>query len=423
MTPQTIAIIWGGAAGMMCAATILESRTGPASDRPHVLLFEKNSRLWAKVLISGGGRCNVTTGTFKRQELLQHYTRWAEFVDYAFRQFGPKKVRQRFEDHGVPLKQEADGRIFPVSDDGADIVGVFEHLFGKYEADIHFKESVQQIEPTPQWGYQLTTNQGSYQVAAIVISTWGEAYAHTGSTGDGYSFARSVGHTITPLGPSLNSFMCSETRIHACTGISFPHARLDIVGQAPTKQSGPVLLTHFGISGPHSFVLASHTAFLEISPQLPLQVLLIPDREINYEQWNKLLVQASTETPKKKLASILAVHFPKRFVEQFLWTLEQLWEKTLSELNKLERKQLAQLLGNGIPLTLIKRRPGDEFVTAGGVATDEVHPETMESLLSPWLYFVGEVLNVDGVTWWYNLQSSWATGRMAGLGITKHMLW
>ena len=126
-TTKSIAIIWWGAAGMMCAARVLEWTENPDSVDIH--LFEKNSRLGAKVIISGGGRCNVTTGTYKRKELLQHYTRGAEFLDYAFRQFGPKKVRKWFEEHGVPLKQEADGRIFPVSDNGKDIVGVFETLF------------------------------------------------------------------------------------------------------------------------------------------------------------------------------------------------------------------------------------------------------------------------------------------------------
>ena len=412
----SIAIIWWGAAGMMCAASLLEWTKD--IDKLDIHLFEKNSRLGAKVIISGWGRCNVTTWTFKRKELLQHYTRWAGFLDHAFRQFWPKKVRKRFEDHGVPLKQENDGRIFPVSDDGKDIVAVFEKLFAEHKAQIHFKEAVDSISQQNN-AFLVTTAKTTYTFDKVVIASWWEAYAHTGSTGDGYSFAREMWHTITQLWPSLNSFVCEETWIHDCSGISFPKANLQATCIDTIKQSGPVLLTHFGITWPHTFVLASHCAFTEISKEQPLHVTLKIDVNRSYERRDAYLLEQIKAHPKKRLNNILATQLPKRFVEHFLAVHGYQTNKIMADVSKTDRKHLAQLLWTWIPLTLIKRRPGDEFVTAGGVVTDEVNEKTMESKLIPWLYFVWEILNVDGITGGYNLQASWAAGYLAGKAIAQ----
>ena len=421
MPKKIISIIWWWAAWMMCAATILEWYQG--DELPIIYLFEKNNRLWAKVIISWGGRCNVTTWTFKRKELLQHYTRGAEFLDYSFREFWPKKVRAWFEDHGVPLKQEEDGRIFPISDDGKDVVKVFEELFKNHDVQLQFKEWVERVaakvyeDGSDWWWFKIETDKNTYECDFVVVATWGEAYAHTWSSWDGYAFARELWHTITQLWPSLNSFMCKDERIHACSWMSFPEARLHIPEQKQLKEFGPVLLTHFGITWPHVFVMASYSAFNEVSVENPLIVRLQPDINKWYERWNEFFLKAAKKSPMKQLINIIATEFPKRFVE---WLLVEHWlDKYLNivDLKKDQRKKLCQLLWNGIPLTLIKRRPWDEFVTAWWVVTDEVHPKTMESKITPWAYFVGEVLNVDGVTGGYNLQASWAAGRIAWEGI------
>ena len=415
MSISSIAIIWWGAAGMMVAASILESEENKKS-KPTIHLFEKNSRLGAKVIISGWGRCNVTTGTFKRKELLTYYTRGADFLDTAFRAFGPKKVRKRFEDHGVPLKQEDDWRIFPISDDGKDIVGIFENLFSAHEVQLHFKEPVANIAKH-QNGFTVKTAENTYDCTHVVIATWGEAYAHTGSTWDGYHFAREMWHTITPLGPSLNSFVCTQERVHACSGISFDHAQvcLDPIynEQRIPSSSGPVLLTHFGVTWPQTFVFASHCAFRAIHIDTPLYVILQIDTTKSYEYRNSFFQEHKSLSPKKSLINIIALLLPKRFVEHLLSEYQFPKTLTMSDLSKADIKQLTDLLVHGIPLTLTKRRPWDEFVTAWGVVTDEVDPTTMESKLAKGLYFVGEILNVDGVTGGYNLQASWAMGKLA----------
>jgi predicted Rossmann fold flavoprotein len=415
---QSVAIIGGGAAGMLVAATLAE-----ADFSGNMLLFEKNSRLWAKVIISGGGRCNVTTGLYKKQELLSKYPRGAKFLEHAIATFWPRSIRRWFEAHGVPCKEEEDHRIFPVSDDGKDIVGVFERLFIERAVDVHCKESIQQISRTTCSdgtcrGFTLISDKGSYQVDHVVLTTWGNAYAHTGSSGDGYAFARALGHTITPLGPSLNSFLTTEERLHGCSGISFPHATLKTQDEKTTT-TWPVLLTHFGLSGPATFAFSAHIPFVPITKEMPFPVLLQPDAKLTKDKRMQLFTKWATYTPKKEVGTLLRDYFTKRFTETLL-TFANIDQHTfLSNLKKEDRSRLSHLLGAWIPLTFIQRRPGDEFVTAGGISLTEVDPKTGQSLLVPGLFFAGEILDIDGYTWGYNLTSSWAMGRVVGMQIAK----
>lgn len=405
-----IAIIGGGAAGMMAAATILES------DIPcQVHLFEKNKNLGAKVIISGGGRCNVTTGLKNKTQLLKNYTRGSEFLKAALSKFPPEKVYEWFENHGVPLKTEDDLRVFPKSNDGHDVVAIFERLFEKNNAEIHLLSNVKTITKQDD-KYTVKTTKDSFEVDAVILTTGGNAYRHTGSTGDGYAFASSLGHTVTDLGPSLNSFVVKETWPKELSGISLPKAQLKYKKVAV---DGPLLLTHFGISGPVTFSLSSQIAFETISAQSTLPIKLIPDAGKKYEDWEALLLNSITKGGKKHINTYLQTFFPRRFCETILRLTGISAQKQLPDLSKKERQLLSHLLGDGMKLTLQQRRPGDEFVTAGGVSTDEINPQTMESLITPHLYFAGELMNIDGITGGYNLQASWATGKLAGSSFLK----
>lgn len=410
--PQ-IAIIGGGAAGMMAAATLLES------GKPcRVHLFEKNKGLGAKVIISGGGRCNVTTGLTNRQQLLKKYTRGSEFLKAAISKLPPQKTYEWFEAHGVPLKTEEDLRVFPVSDDGHDIVRIFENLFATIPSDLHLLTPVKSVRKEGA-KFIVTTPKEEISVDYVVITTGGSAYRHTGSTGDGYSFATALGHTITQLGPSLNSFFIQEAWPKELSGISLPNARLK---QKKTEVSGPLLFTHFGISGPVTFSFSSQIPYEPVSPQSPFTVQLIPDADKSYEDWEKILLDAAAKQSKKNVSTVLYEFFPKRFVSALLDVAKIKPDKQMSALSKDERKSLSHFLSGELTLTLVQRRPGDEFVTAGGVSTDEINPQTMESLITPGLYFAGEVMNVDGLTGGYNLQASWATGQLAAKSIVKTFL-
>jgi predicted Rossmann fold flavoprotein len=400
----TIAIIGAGAAGLMSAATILEQSTKPCS----VLLFDKNKGLGTKVLISGGGRCNVTTGIKNKQVLLTKYTRGSDFLIPALHALPPQKVLRFFEDHGVPLKTEADNRVFPASDNGHDIVGVFEKIFTDPRLTLHLTEGV--ISITKEKTFTITTHKGTYEADSVILATGGNAYRQTGSSGDGYAFAKALGHSITPLGPSLNSFLTQETWPHELKGIALENTRLTF---GKIKVEGPLLFTHFGISGPATFALSSHCTF----EKLPITITLRIDASKDFQTWDTLLKDMFERHPKKKLLSLLSEHFPKRLT-QTLITLSKVSTNTnVSELSKKERHALAHTLSDSLALTLTQRRPGDEFVTAGGIPTDEVDETSMESKITPHLFIVGELLDVDGVTGGFNLQSSWATGYVAATKI------
>ncbi len=412
---RTIAIIGGGAAGLMTAASIIESGV-----EAEIHLFEKNPILGAKVIISGGGRCNVTTGITDRKLLLTKYTRGREFIKTAIYDFPPEKVFEWFEEHGVPLKCEDDLRVFPKSDHGKDVVGVFEKLFLEKKVDLHVKNPILTVEKVD-GGFFLKAK--SYQLKAdvVVLTCGGEAYQHTGSTGDGYSFAKSCGHTVTRLGPSLSSFKTKETWPHKLSGISFEKAKLKSEdGDGSTVEAtGPFLFTHFGISGPVTFTLSSHLAFTAIDQDNPRSIRVIPNADRGEQEWEKLLKQEFTQHGARLIITILDQFFPARFAEAILELAQIPSDKKSAELSREERQKIVKLLGEGLSLTLLQRRPGDEFVTAGGIPTTEVDSKTMQSKLCPGLFFAGEILNVDGITGGFNLQWAWASGRRAGEAILR----
>lgn len=404
-----IAIIGWWAAGMMAAATIAEH-----SDH-EIHIFEKNNILWAKVIISWWWRCNITTWYFKKQDLQNKYIRGWDFLQHAMWQFWPRKMYQRVEAHGVPLKCEDDMRVFPVSNNGKDVVWMFEHIFREKKVQIHFKEWVDTLAHT-QWMFVITTNQWTYKFDKVIITTGGNAYAHTWSSGDGYDLAKPLWHTTTPLWPSLNSFLIVEERPKLLSWISFSNAKIT---HEKTEVIWPALLTHFGISWPAVFAFSSHTSFEPINKEIPLHIRFAPFAEINQEKWTTMLTKYAHTQPKKQLDTILNYHFPDRFVQGLLQHIGIIHTRNIADLTREEKATIAQTLGEGIQLTLIARRPGDEFVTAWWINTDEVNKKTMESLICPWLYFWGEVLNVDWVTWGYNLQACWSTGYAAGIAIAS----
>lgn len=417
-----IAIIGGGAAGIMAAAALIEETVGLSAEfKPEIFLFEKNLALGRKVVISGGGRCNVTTGLRDKNLLLKKYIRGADFLRHALAFFSPAKVYDWFESHGVPLKIEDDLRVFPGSNKGTDVVAVFEKMFVASSVRLHLGESVKFVRPVDA-KFQLETTKSIYEMDYVVITTGGNAYRHTGSTGDGYDFARECGHTITDLGPSLNSFETVEDWPRKLSGLSLPWVKLEAVLSGVRKQfEGPFLFTHFGVSGPAVFGISAHLAFSKISPQIPLELVLYPMAEMGLKQWDDELRLKFEAQGAAQLHNVLAELLPRRLADEMLALAGLTRDKRVSKISREERITLSKLLAGGLKLHLTNRRPGDEFVTAGGVNTGEVNNKTMQSLKHPGLYLAGEVLDVDGVTGGFNLQASWATGRLAGMSIAKSL--
>lgn len=405
---KSVAVVGAWAAWLMTVATLLEWWY-----TWNITLYEKNKEVGTKVRISGWGRCNVTTWTVQRKKLLTFYPRWSTFLDNAFRKFGPRQVRKWFEDHGVALKQEIDGRIFPVSDQWWDVVGVFKRILNQYDTfQLAISTTVEQITKGAS-SYQLQTSVWTSEYDKLVITTWWQAYAHTWSTGDGYAFARECGHTITQLGPSLNSFVTKELWHTELKWTVFEEAR---VTHAWWVADWPVLLTHFGLTWPCIFVVASQIPFVSLDTTKPYVIYLAPCAAMKTEQRTAWCKQKRLSDPKQSVRTWLSEFFTKRTCEK-LCTHYGWGDLKFTTLSKDQIKSIATTLGEWMRFELTKRRPWDEFVTAGWVVTDEVNSKTMESKLSPGLYFAWEVLNVDGVTWWYNLQASWAAWRIAWLAI------
>jgi hypothetical protein len=286
---------------------------------------------------------------------------------------------------------------------------------------IHFAEPVIDCQPVNDNQFHLTTKRAEYDVDAVVITSGGNAYRHTGSTGDGYAFAAAMGHTITKLGPSLNSFEVTEQWPKDLSGISLPNVQLTatLVDGQKCSATGPFLFTHFGVSSPATFALSAHLAFSTITPKQPLAIHIQPIASKDFNFWDKELHNLLTAHSRKQIDRVLSELLPRRFVEQVLKLVKIKHDTSGHAVTKDQRRAVAHLLAGQLQVNLIGRLSGDEFVTAGGINLDEVDSQTLESKIRPGVYFGGEVLDVDGVTGGFNLQIAWATGRLAGTSIAK----
>lgn len=409
-----IAIIGGGAAGMMCAATLLQEHAGA-----DLFLIDRNDGLGKKVIISGGGRCNVTTGIHEVKTLLKKYPRGEKFLTSAMYAFPPNAVYEWFESHGVPLKTQEDERVFPRSDDGKDIVRVFEKLFKTYGVHVLLNTSVVGVEKKEDaFLLHFKNTPIPLRVDALVLTTGGQAYRQTGSTGDGYAFATSLGHTITALAPSLNAFFTKERWTARLSGLSWTQATLTAKRPKHPQFTGPFLFTHKGISGPAVFALSSLVAFETYNTQQPLEITIDLFPAVSVEILRAKIASLIAKNPQKQFGNVLGLFIPKSLAEIAVEELTVDHMKPAAELGKKNLNRLCEWM-KGIPLSVVQRGAGDEFVTAGGVPLTEVDPRTMESKICPGLYFAGEILDVDGFTGGFNLQASWATGRLAGSSMIK----
>ena len=408
MTIKKIAIIGGGAAGMIAAAILSESHM-----KFDIYLYEKNEVLGKKVMSSGGGRCNITTGISSFTHLFSKYTRGSRFLKYAIGFFPPKKVMEWFIDHSLPLKTEKDNRVFPCSDNGKDVIKTFQSIFNKNNVHIVYNTEVTDIIKKDKT-FRLQSNNKEMSFDSIIITTGGNIHLKY----SGYILAELLGHTITPLAPSLTSFKILESQFYDLKGISL--SSIEIKFSYLKKKyciNGDMIFTHFGISGPLIFALSSQLAFQKITLEQPItiKVILLKDTVMDacFHQLQELFIQST----KKKIDNILGGLFPSRFIEVLLRLQNIHPKKRANEINKKEIRKLADTFTNGFEITLVNRMPGDEFVTAGGVSLLEVDKLTMESKIHENLYFAGEILDIDGLTGGFNLQAAWATGSVAAQSI------
>ncbi|EKD78541.1 MAG: hypothetical protein ACD_41C00330G0005 [uncultured bacterium] len=406
-----ICIVGAGAAGMMAAVSARAQN--PIAT---IVVVEKNAVLGRKVIISGGGRCNVTTGITDVRTVLTKYPRGSRFLTSAMYAFPPDQVMEWFEQHGVALKVEADNRVFPQSNNGKDVVGVFERLFRELAIAVVTQQTVIQVQ---RHGKQFAVKLQSGRIIVadkLILTTGGQAYRHTGSSGEGYQFAESLGHTITPLASSLNSFILTEAWPKTHSGLSFERVGLMVKERPQCMAEGPIVFTHQGISGPAVFVISGLVAFTTYTKSAPLLVLIdfVPNQ--TQEQLLTTISRQIEQHPKQLLKTLVHTWLPVAMVDTLMNELRIPLIQTNAATSKHARRAVVAWL-KACAVSAIGRGTGAEFVTAGGVDTKEVDARTMESRLCPGLFFAGEILDIDGYTGGFNLQASWATGRAAGSSV------
>lgn len=403
---------------MMCAATIAEEDSGA-----EVFLIEKNVILGRKVIISGGGRCNVTTGISDVVNVLKRYPRGKNFLKFAMFNFPPDKVFEWFEKHGVPLKIAPDARVFPKSNNGKDVVNVFENIFRKNGVKVLLRHNLASVKKSG-GGFELEfADKNIIKVDKLVLTTGGQAYGHTGSSGDGYSFAKNLGHTITDLAPSLNAFILKENWIKKLAGVSFKNCKLKInCADKNYEFSGDFIFTHKGVSGPAIFALSSLAAYELAMARCDAKLFIDFFPEKNYEKLKDVILWHWQKSPGKFFVNILDSIIPLSLAKILCNALTIKPDKKLREIAKNELNRAVEFLKN-MTVTVIGRAAGEEFVTAGGINLKEVDSKNMQSKICPGLYFAGEILDIDGFTGGFNLQAAWTTGRLAGRNSEQNCLY
>ena len=406
-----VLIVGGGAAGMMAGIAAAENGN-------EVHLFEKNEKLGKKLFITGKGRCNITNAC-DMEELMKQVVTNPRFLYSAFKTFDNMAVMDFFEESGLPLKTERGQRVFPQSDHSSDVIRTLQKELEKRNVSIHLNTEVKEIISENGQFCSIRTKEGRISGDACIVATGGLSYQSTGSTGDGYRFAKEAGHSVTKLSPSLVAIVTKESFAAELMGLTLKNVTLKLIQGKKVLYSelGEMLFTHFGVSGPLVLSASSYIAEAALKEQeLPvIQIDLKP--ALTEEQLDARILKDFEEAKNKCFKNALDHLLPQRMIEIIVRLSGIDPEKKVNSVSKEERRRLVQLL-KGLTLHVAGLRDYKEAViTKGGVSVKEIVPSTMESKLVSGLYFAGEVLDVDAMTGGYNLQIAWSTGYAAGHAI------
>ena len=408
---MNVIVIGGGAAGFFGAIAC-----GSANPRLKVTLLEAGSKPLAKVRISGGGRCNVTHHCFDSARLVEHYPRGGKALRGAFTRFGSKDTVQWYTERGVKLKTEADGRMFPVTDSSETIINCLMQAAEQAKVDLQTGvgvKTVKHFDSEDRSYFQVELKNGkNLECDRLLIAT--------GSNPLGYRWAKNLGHKIESSVPSLFTFNIKDSRLQGLAGVSVTDAIVKLgSGKNKLEQTGALLITHWGVSGPAILKLSAWGArFLyDLKYDSSLQINWLP--EYNQESLKQVFIEFKQTNPKKKIINYCPVKLPKRLWQSLVNYVEVKPDKIWSEMSKKELNKLVTEITQGQYEIKGKGVFKDEFVTCGGVSLKEVNFKTMESKKCPSLYFAGEVLDIDGVTGGFNFQSAWTTSWIAGNAIAN----
>ena len=404
MSEKRVIVIGGGAAGLMAAGFA-------AQNGAKVTVFEKMHRVGRKIMITGKGRCNLANEC-DVETFMQNVPVNNKFLYSAIYNFTPYDIIDFFNNLGLQTKTERGNRVYPISEKAVDVVDTMRNFALDNGAKIVNKEVKSLlIENGVLKGIKADTD---YYADSVIVATGGASYPLTGSTGDGYKFAKSVGHTIIPIKPSLVPLESDDKFCKDMQGLSLRNVALTVKnedGKEIYKDFGEMLFTHFGISGPivlsaschmQNFDSHSYTAYIDLKPALSEEQLDLRIQKDFKDNINKAVSNSFSKLLPKKMIPVVL----KRWGVPF--------EKKCNSITKEERKNLVNLLKN-FSVSISKPRPVSEaIITSGGVKVTEINPKTMESKLMPNLYFAGEVIDVDAYTGGFNLIIAWATGRLSG---------
>ncbi|WP_129019515.1 BaiN/RdsA family NAD(P)/FAD-dependent oxidoreductase [Edaphocola flava] len=404
-THKTIVIIGGGAAGFFCAANI------PHRPGQKVILLEKSNKWLSKVKVSGGGRCNVTHNADSIAAMAKKYPRGGKFVKKTFHHFFVPDTIAWFRQRGVVLKTEADNRMFPVTDESQTIIDCLMQEVQRQGVDLRMQHAVQSVSPAADGGYTIQL-QGREALFADVVVIASGGFPKL----DMFEWLKPLGHQINPPVPSLFTFNIPKHPITQFMGLSVPDAQVRING-TKLQQSGPLLITHWGLSGPAVLKLSAYSALYLAEQQYQFKIQVNWLNQFNEETLRQHLLEYRQMHPQQKVMNTQGLGLPAR-----------LWEYMMQESSiaadmrwgDLPAKDFNRFLKNVAAMEFeVKGKTTfkEEFVTAGGVDLSEVDSNTMESKLQKGIYFAGEILNIDGVTGGFNFQNAWTTGFIAAQSI------
>lgn len=399
-----IVVIGGGAAGFWGAIACAE-----AHPQARVTILEASGQLLSKVRISGGGRCNVTHACFEPTQLVGNYPRGSKALRGAFSRFQPQDTVRWFQSHGVSLKTEADGRMFPKTNDSETIIACLQRTAKTLGIQVRTGVSVTHIHHEAQFTIQCKSGE-KLRCDRILLAT--------GSHPLGYRLAQQLGHTLVSPVPSLFTFKIKDARLQDLAGIAVAPVQLRLtVGDQKFDQRGPLLVTHWGLSGPAVLKLSAWgaRAFHQSRYQGELTVNWVPHH--SYEDLRQLLGKTRTAVAKRAIANHCPVKLPQRLWQKLITAAGIAPQQRWANVSKQQLRSLLQELTQGKFQILGKGVFKDEFVTCGGVDLKQINFKTMESRCCPGLHFAGEVIDIDGITGGFNFQNAWTTAWLAAQAI------
>ncbi len=402
MTEQDLVIIGGGAAGFFAAINAAEMNPGAK-----ITILERGKEVLSKVRVSGGGRCNVTHAEFLPKELAKNYPRGQKELRGPFHTFMTGDTIAWLEERGVELKTEEDGRMFPVSDSSQTIIDCFLREIQRLKIRLHIKHAVQEILPQ-QGRWEIRTSQGDFLAEKVLIAT--------GSNPKIWKLLENLGHTVVPGVPSLFTFNIQDERIKDLPGVA-TNASVKVV-DGKEQSEGPLLITHWGMSGPAILKLSAWGA-RELSDRKDFEIEInwLPDS--TSDEVLEALQGLKQEYARQHTSKYAQLNLPKRLWQKLVEAAGIPEKANWADLNKSQLSELTGQITKGVFKVSGKSTFKEEFVTAGGVDLKEVNFKTFQSKICPNLFFAGEVLNIDAITGGFNFQNAWTSGFIAAKAMSE----